>query len=160
MDSNVTECPICFETFDLSQMVTVCANKHSACKSCYADWRKKCLDTHREITCMCCRNMTLSCLVCRKDFPLSELKAPCIVSDHYYCKDCLNDGIRRYNHIKCDTPCILCSHIIHKYVPVYGPELPPHMLNKYNDKSIDIDNFLDKFSKLIITLNDFSYQIQ
>ncbi len=160
VDCTLVDCPICFESFDSTQIVTICANHHSACKKCYADWRKKCLDTHREITCPCCRNMSLSCLVCWKDFPHAELEKPCIVSDHYYCKKCLTHGIHRFNLMKCNTLCILCHHIIHKYKPVFGPELPPEMLNKrYDEKSILIDEMLDKFSQMIIHMSEFNYQI-
>ncbi len=160
VDCTLVDCPICFESFDSTQIVTICANHHSACKKCYADWRQKCLDTHREITCPCCRNMSLSCLVCREDFPLTELEKPCIVSDHYYCKKCLNHGIERHNSLKRNTCCILCNHMIHKYKPVFGPELPPEMLNKrYNEKTILIDEMLDKFSHIIIKTIENNYII-
>lgn len=151
------ECLICLDNVNVSEMVTFCENKHSSCKSCYTTWRAKCFENNDEITCPMCRNMTLSCLVCRKDFPTEKLKKPCVSKNHYYCNDCLTFGIRRFSHAKLDTPCIICSHPIYKYVPVFGPELAPIMLNKYSDKSIQIDDMLDKFSEIIIQINEYSH---
>lgn len=156
-DSTTFECSICLESLSVSEKITFCENSHSSCKSCYELWRKKCLETHAEITCPTCRNMTLSCLVCRKDFPSEKLKRPCVSKNHYYCNDCFTKGIRRFNHMKLDTPCILCAKPIHKYIHgTYGPELPPNMLNKYNDKSIEIDNMLDKLTEIMIQIIDYS----
>ncbi len=141
MASNVTDntfvdCPICFESIDSTEMITFCENNHNSCKSCYIIWKTKCLDTHREITCPCCRNMTLSCLACREDFPIEELKRPCVLKNHYYCNDCLVHRVRRCSYAKLDTPCIVCRNTIYKYIHgTYGPKLPQQML-KYSDKMI------------------------
>ena len=174
-DCNTFDCSICLESLNVSEKITFCENEHSSCKSCYETWRKKCLESgvddlryysmnslspnRVEITCPMCRNLTLTCLVCRHDFLSEELQRPCASKNHYYCNDCLTSGIQRHNHMKMNTCCILCHHVIHSYVPVFGPELPPSMLNKYNDKNIQIDNILDKFSEIIIQITEFNYEI-
>ena len=146
------ECSICLEYVNVSEMITFCENSHSSCKSCYTTWKKKCLDNDAddlhyysmnslsfnrvEITCPTCRNMTLSCLVCREDFPIKEFQRPCASKNHYYCNDCLKHRIRRCSNAKLDTPCIVCRRTIYKYISgTFGPKLPRHML-KYSDKTI------------------------